>query len=222
MSAHKKHIRKEILQDLYLEQGLSPRAIGAQLGCGETAVRKRLMEYGIPLRSRAQAIRLGRGIDVKRETLIDLYHNQRLTIPQVAARLGCSEDTVRSRMKEHAIPSRTPSESAQLSRGIELSEDLAREWYEGEQLSTAAIADRLGCSDTAVRRKLIQYGIERRTPRAHTSVDLEEKTLRFGNREPQDERVGHRGPPTLACPLPAQRFQRGSAGKSLPRRLPTG
>ena len=59
MPARRKHIPKETLQHLYLEQGLSPRKIGQQLGCGETAVRKRLKEYNIPTRSRSQAIRLG-------------------------------------------------------------------------------------------------------------------------------------------------------------------
>jgi biotin operon repressor len=117
MPTRRKHIPKETLQNLYLEQGLSPRAIGLQLDCGETAVRRRLEEYGIPMRSRSQAIRLGKGINIERETLVELYWGQNLSIPEVAAHLGCSEDTVRSRMQEHNIPRRTPSETAQLSRG---------------------------------------------------------------------------------------------------------
>jgi hypothetical protein len=71
--ARRKHIPKETLQHLYLGQGLSPRKIGQQLGCGETAVRKRLKEYNIPMRSRSQAIRLGKGIVIERETLVELY-----------------------------------------------------------------------------------------------------------------------------------------------------
>ena len=90
MPTRRKHIPKETLEHLYLEQGLSPRAIGRQLGCGETAVRRRLKEYGIPMRSRSQAIRLGKGINIERETLVDLYRDQRLSIPEVAARLNCS------------------------------------------------------------------------------------------------------------------------------------
>jgi biotin operon repressor len=178
MPAHRKHIPKETLQHLYLEQGLSPKAIGLQLGCGETAVRRRLKEYSIPMRSRSQAIRLGRGIVIEREPLVELYWRQSLSIPEVAARLDCSEDAIRSRMQEYDIPRRTPSESAQLSRGIDLPEELAREWYECQQLSIAAIAERLGCSETAVRNKLIQCGIERRTPWAHEAVDLGEDELR--------------------------------------------
>jgi biotin operon repressor len=178
MPARRKHIPKETLQHLYLEQGLSPRSIGLQLGCGETAVHRRLKEYNIPMRSRSQAIRLGKGITIERETLVELYWNQSLSIPEVAAHLNCSEDVVRSRMQEYGIPRRTPSESVQVSRGIDLPEQLAREWYEREQLSMTAIAERLGCSETAVRNKLTQYGIERRTPWAHNAVDLGEDELR--------------------------------------------
>ncbi|MBN1811245.1 MAG: hypothetical protein JXA14_05355 [Anaerolineae bacterium] len=178
MPARRKHIPRETLQHLYLEQGLSPRTIGLQLGCGETAVRRRLKEYNIPMRSRSQAIRLGKGIVVECETLAELYWGQSLSIPKAAARLDCSEDAVRSRMQEYDIPRRTPSESAQLSRGIDMPEELAQKWYTEQQLSTAAIAERLGCSETAVRNKLIQYGIERRTPWAHNAVDLDEDELR--------------------------------------------
>ncbi len=178
MPARQKHIPKETLEHLYLEQGLIPRAIGRKLGCGETAVRRRLKEYDIPMRSRSQAIRLGKRIVIERKTLVELYWGQSLSIPQMAARLGCSEDTVRSRMQEYDIPRRTPSENAQLSREIDLPKKLAREWYERQQLSIAAIAERLGCSETAVRNKLIQYGIERRTPWAHNAVDLGQDELR--------------------------------------------
>lgn len=178
MPARRKHIPKETLQHLYLEQGLSPRTIGLQLGCGETAVRKRLKEYGIPMHSRSQAIRLGKGIVIGRETLVKLYWDQGLSIPEMAARLSCSEDAIRSRMQEYDIPRRTPAESAQLSRGIDFPEQLAREWYEHQQLSLTDIAERLGCSETAVRNKLIQYGIERRTPWAHEAIDLGEDELR--------------------------------------------
>ena len=178
MPARRKHIPKETLQRLYLEQGLSPRKIGLQLGCGETAVRKRLKEYGIPMRSRSQAIRLGKGITIEREALVEFYWGQGLSIPEVAAHLDCSEDAVRSRMQEYDIPRRTPSESAQLSRGIDLPKDLAREWYTEQQLSITAIAERLGCSETAVRNKLAQYGIKRRVPWAHNAVKLSEDELR--------------------------------------------
>jgi hypothetical protein len=82
MPTRRKHIPKETLQHLYLEKGLSPRAIGLQLGCGETAVRKRLKEYNIPMRSRSQAIRLGKGIVIERKTLIKLYWDQSLSIPE--------------------------------------------------------------------------------------------------------------------------------------------
>jgi biotin operon repressor len=155
MPARRKHIPKETLEHLYLDRSLSPTAIGRQLGCGETAVRRRLKEYDISMRSRSQAIRLSKGIVIERETLVHLYWDQHLTIPEVTARLGCSEDTVRSRMQEYDISRRTPSENAQSSRGIDLPEKLAREWYEHEQLSIAAIAERLGRSGTAVRNKLI-------------------------------------------------------------------
>ncbi|MBN1979358.1 MAG: hypothetical protein JW918_18330 [Anaerolineae bacterium] len=178
MPAHRKHIPKETLQHLYLEQGQSPRKIGLQLGCGETAVRKRLKEYNIPMRSRSRAIRLGKGIAIEREALVELYWGQGLSIPEVSARLDCSEDVIRSRMQEYDIPRRTSSESAQLSRGIDLPEELAREWYTGQQLSIAAIAERLDCSETAVRNKLAQYGIERRAPWAHNAVELGEDELR--------------------------------------------
>ena len=41
----------------------------------------------------------------------------------------------------------------------------------------AVIAEQLSCSETAVRNKLIEYGIERRTPWTHLVVDVEEDEL---------------------------------------------
>jgi DNA-directed RNA polymerase specialized sigma24 family protein len=178
MAAQRKHIPRETLKELYLENSLSPKEIGARLGYGETTIRKRLQEYAIPMRSRSEAIRLSKGIEIEHETLVRLYHDLGLSIPKVAAHLGCSEDTVRSRMQEYHIPRRTPSESARLSRGIDLPKALAQEWYEQQELSAATIAMRLDCSETAVRNKLIEYGIKRRAPWAHNAVDLEEDRLR--------------------------------------------
>ena len=188
MPAHRKHISKETLRHLYLEQGQSRRKIGLRLGCGETAVRKQLKGYNIPMRSRSQAIRLGKGIVIERETLVELYWGQDLSIPEVATRLDCSEDVVRSRMQEYDIPRRTPSESAQLSRGIDLPEELARKWYVEQQLSIAAIAEAYGCSAATVSRKMSKFGItarppwRERYPRHNFSGDPLKKTYLIGFR----------------------------------------
>ena len=74
MPARRKDIPREALEELYLREELNPKEIGTRLGCSETAVRARLREYGIPLRSRSQAIRLGKGIKVERDSLVHLYH----------------------------------------------------------------------------------------------------------------------------------------------------
>ncbi len=48
-------ISQDVLERLYIQQGLSAEAIGEQLGCGSNVIRRRLEEHGIDLRPVAQA-----------------------------------------------------------------------------------------------------------------------------------------------------------------------
>lgn len=48
-------IPQDVLEELYVEQEFSPETIGEQLSCSANTIRRRLEEYGIDLRSIAQA-----------------------------------------------------------------------------------------------------------------------------------------------------------------------
>jgi biotin operon repressor len=48
-------VSQDILEDLYVKQGLSAEAIGEQLGCSSNVVRRRLEEYQMSRRSAAEA-----------------------------------------------------------------------------------------------------------------------------------------------------------------------
>jgi len=50
-------IKEEILRRLYLGERLFPREIGERFGCSKTTITRRLIKYGIPVRSLSEALK---------------------------------------------------------------------------------------------------------------------------------------------------------------------
>lgn len=91
---------------LYLDEELSVARIAAILGCSAATVSNRMRACGIPARTgRFQAL------EVSRALLEQLYTDEALTIPAVAARLGISVGTLHNRRRAYGIPARSRRKS---------------------------------------------------------------------------------------------------------------
>jgi predicted RNA-binding protein with RPS1 domain len=137
-----------VLEELYLRQGLSIRQMAAHLGLSNRAVWRELKNAGIPRRSVGV-----RGTVLDPEVLRDLYVNERLSINQVAARLGVARSVVERNLRANSI-TRT--------RRQRLPKELLEELYVNRRLSAEAVATRVGCSTENVLADLRYWGLPRR------------------------------------------------------------
>lgn len=100
--------RKAQLIELYVRQKLSTEAVAKELGCNHVTVLNYLKKYGFPRRSK-----LGnrKSVSIDKETLINLYHNKKLTQKQIAQQFGHSRFGIQRWMKIYGIKSRNDSQS---------------------------------------------------------------------------------------------------------------
>ncbi len=193
MGGPKQVIPEEMLRDLYVEQQLSSTEIATLCGCSSLTVIHRLREYGIPVRGKAEAGMLVRGVEIPENVLRDLYEQQGMSSIQIASRYGCSDVVVRKKLVQCGIPIRSRAEAASQRWDLNIPEELLRDLYEVQKLSTVAIADKYGCTHRAILLKMAEYGIKTRTiseamaliegyPKTDFSGDLQEKSYLIGFR----------------------------------------
>lgn len=168
------------LRRLYVEQGLSCSEIAKLLGRYTSTVTGWLKRAGIQARPRrkpiAESLR-GRDEEIRR-----LYVDEWLSTQEIAERFGVARSTVARRLRALGVALRPrgaegtrPDVLRRLKAGASdralrgapkrrrtpCDEELRRQ-YVDERLSSYEIAERAGCSQSAVLRSLKAAGIERR------------------------------------------------------------
>lgn len=89
------------------------------------------------------------------KVLQDLYYEEKLSVPEIASRLGMSRQAVYERFRNNGMSLRDSGPKTRLEKG-ELS-DL----YENQKLTVKEIARQLGCSMWDVTKDLERYEISR-------------------------------------------------------------
>jgi predicted DNA-binding protein (UPF0251 family) len=170
----------EIIRFLYWEEELSQREVSIILGCSESTVRNKMKRYNIKPRSMSEAQILRYGIHISEAELRRLYKCERLPLAKCAEILGCGHETVRKRLRDYGLKSRSRSEAALLRYNVHISEAELRRLYEYEKLSITKCAQKLGCSKGIVRRRMHAYCIK---PRSMSEAQV----LRYGTHIPEVE-----------------------------------
>lgn len=122
---------------------------------------------------------------IRKELLEELYLDKRLTLKQIAQKLGKGYSTIHYWMKKHGIP-RRPSPS----KTFPIPKETLLDLYWKKKLNTKQIAKLYQCDDETIRKKLIKFGIQRRSnsesktkyPKTSFSGDLVEKAYILGLR----------------------------------------
>lgn len=70
-------------------------------------------------------------ITISESTLRELYCDKNMSMRQIADRLGCSTETVRHRMHEYGIPTRSRSEASRLANLQSSNVSVWFDWYNG-------------------------------------------------------------------------------------------
>lgn len=148
----------ELLRQLYVEEDKTLAEVGALVGYSSSGVAKLLRSYGIPTRPRAGR-RLSHDERLSPERLAVMYHDEALSVPEIARRAATTEDRVALRLRSYGIPLRR-------LRTEPLEMDLLEELYRNQGLAPADIAGRLGCSIAHVKRELHRCGIPPRQRQA--------------------------------------------------------
>lgn len=98
-------------------------------------------------------------IYISKQTLIDLYEEQRLSISQIASKLGCSNGPVHRLLREYQIKMRTVS---QAKEKFAISKRELKNFYYLHKLSTDQIAQKYGCNHVTILNRMKKYGMKSR------------------------------------------------------------
>jgi len=123
---------KNMFQQLYIDEGMTPKEIGEQLGCHRRTVCNYLKGFGIPVRSRSEAQGGVIIFNEKYRSLFQrLYINERLSIFEIAKQLNVSKSTIFKYLKKFDIPMRTVSEAMEGKKREPFTEKHRRNISEG-------------------------------------------------------------------------------------------
>lgn len=106
----------DMLRELYVEQRLTARAVGERLGVSESTVRARLVELGVPRRTKGGFDRFDR-LDPDPDLVRELYVEQGMTSDEVGAAVGRNRVSVLRTAHSHGLPVRPPASHAHRSPG---------------------------------------------------------------------------------------------------------
>jgi DNA-binding CsgD family transcriptional regulator len=162
----------ETVAELYVGRGLSVDEVGQQVGISAQRVRNLLRAAGVALRPPPPRP-LPPGLEpLTRELLVELYVEQRLTMAEVAERVGGSASRVGAALDQHGIP-RRPRGSRSLPGLQPLSREVLIELYANERLGSVSIARRLGGHPSRILHALDRFGIPVRARPRPGDIDVE-------------------------------------------------
>ena len=145
-SYHRIDIDKDSLTKMYLEKMKSAKEIARILGCGPNTVISKLERMGIVVRNDCN-----RKKDIKKKDIRRLYLKDKLSVNEVARKLGCSASVMRERLLDMRIEIRDTR--------LELDEDRIIHMYTKLGMPANEIAEAIGCAHNVIRRRLRENGI---------------------------------------------------------------
>lgn len=152
------------LRTQYWDHNLTVDNIAKKIGCSTYTVLKHMDKHGIERRDRAQSLANGEIDKVDNvERLKKLYHDEALSISQIAQKFNLATSTVFRKILKHGIKTRDQPVSQSNQNILLLSNP---EWLKTQYLkkekSTYEIANELSLNDETIRRYMIQHNIQRR------------------------------------------------------------
>jgi transposase len=151
---------KEELVELYIIQGLSTYEIGEIFAVCNTTIGRWLKEYGIHIKTPAEAKLKGKPKAIKEE-LIDLYIIQGLTTTEIGKMFNVSYTAINNWLREYGIPIKTNSE-VQLKGRYKPTKEELEDLSVKKKLTTKELSIMFNVSTSTIRRWLKEYLIQLR------------------------------------------------------------
>jgi transposase len=160
------------LRELYCDDKKSIEDIADFYGCSYLAVRNRLQNYGIEIRSSHEMIVDADDTSYRDKEWLKTQYNKKDKSRQVIAdECGVSESTIQHWMNKFGIEARSLSDAQEqraLRRDLDyMNEELLRELYWVEEMTQRQIADELGATQGAVQIWMNHHDIDIRYAGAH-------------------------------------------------------
>lgn len=149
-------ISKESLENLYLKQKLSVAEIAERLSYSTTPVHRSLRDHKIPIRTLSEACTK---VPITKKQLKDWYLKDKLSMFEIADRLGCTHSAIVYKFKKLRIKSRG---HLGLTKPIELTKKGFEYLYQQRGLSLRKIAKMAHCSESGLERRFKKYGLKSR------------------------------------------------------------
>ena len=112
----KKSVPRDELEELYVVQGKGFKFLSNYFSVSMTTIKKRLVEYDIPIRPRNFPYKSD---EYSYEKIYHLYVDDKLAIGKISRMLGCSDTLVRRRLEDMGVPFRTRSETWKIKHEVE-------------------------------------------------------------------------------------------------------
>jgi DNA-binding CsgD family transcriptional regulator len=151
---------KNWICEQYVEQRKTTYEIADMADCSKSTVRRSLIKHGIARRKAGHQT----SDKVKNKNwLREQYVEQGKSTYEIADMADCGADTVLRHLNKHGIETRTRKGGPPAPSKVK-NKNWLREQYVERRKSTLEIADMIDCTDSTVRRSLIENGIETRPP----------------------------------------------------------
>lgn len=177
-------IDKDQLILLYRDRGLSISQIAKKFGLSKTPIHRMLHDYRIPVRSSREA---SIKVPTTKKQLKNWYLKDRISMFQIAEKLGCTHSAIVYKFRKFGIKSRG---HLGLTKPIKLTKEGFEHLYYKRMLSLKKIANIAHCSESGLERRFKKYNLNSRTIQNRTcrikkfdfSGDLIEKAYLIGFR----------------------------------------
>lgn len=164
------------LRRMYVEQEMSFGEIADELGTSDSTVGRWIEKHEIETRDSNQD-----KSEADTELLKDAdylkkrYYEDGLTLKELGDEIGCSDDNVKYWLEKHDLGTRSRSESftdGDIAKAND--EEWLKEQYVENERSCYDIAEELDLNFETIRKRLIEFGVERRVPITYqTDGDLD-------------------------------------------------
>lgn len=146
ISREKKWRDEDRLEELY-DRGLSKKEMAEKLNCSPTTITNYLRKFGIEEKVKPWD---------DKERLDYLYRHRRMKMKSIADYLGCSEQTIQTRISSFGWDKSKRS----LNYSILNYQEKIEEWYNELGLSTEEMSEKVGCSVDLMREWVLEYDLE--------------------------------------------------------------
>lgn len=160
-------ITPKILKELYHKKRFSQEEIASILKCNIITIHKKMIKFSIPRRTQAEGVRIAmqnKIIKIPKPKLENLYSKKKLTMAEIAMKVGCDRSIIARELKRHKIPLRTQSEVLKLSKSKNKpKKSILKKLYYKDKLTQEQIGGKLNRHPGSIQRLMKEYGLKTRT-----------------------------------------------------------